>query len=100
MRQSTYIVGPESISDYLHDIERRWGVRLEFSVGMPARANRKGELEVSLHMPARQHRDEIPWYYPVVRVWTLQNQQGLLFLMWDMCTHADHLLQKGPDERA
>jgi len=95
-RQSSYKIGIESVSDYLVDIERRWGVRLAFTFEAPRSLQTLSPYLVWLRMPHEAHQREITWWNDMLCVPEPPDHHDIVHIMWDMCHVADEVLRKGP----
>lgn len=93
-----YIIGAESIGDYLRDIETRWGVRLEFRIALPRSQAIQAPFVVWLVMPSPLHQQEITWWDDLCEMPDTKHSIDLVRLMWDMLYMADQILVKGPED--
>lgn len=94
--KTEYRIGPESIADYLQDMERRWGVKVVIELHYELDENHVPFLVADVHMPHLEHREEIPWagiYSSAVRE---SAHQTALFSLWDMLYLYDRIIERGP----
>jgi len=89
-----YTIGPESVADYLQDIEKRWGVRLQFKMNYTYGRDGTPVLTVELHMEHVQHLREIPWYKTVKAIVTQSSRQTMEAKLWDMLYEADKQIER------
>lgn len=98
MELPTYTLGAEAIGTYLADIERRWGIRLAFTLSQPRSSETQAPFVVWLKIAHESHKLEIPWFDDMLVVPDTNTQIDLVSIMWDMLYVADQVLHSGPAE--
>lgn len=84
-----------SIADYLDDIERRFGVRLAFTLQCAIAKDGEPILSIALVMPHAEHRAEIPWWKDQLAFLSDKDSKKLLRVMWDLLFAGDRKIEKG-----
>lgn len=93
-KPSKYTIGSESISDYLSDLENRWGVRMVFHVKHDPDPYRDGGLLLELEIEHPIHKAEIPWASPLIRYQRACDASMFLFVLWDMLYQFDQEIER------
>lgn len=94
-KKTVYSITTGSITDYLDEMERRWGIRMAFIVQMGTTNGPNAVLSVALIIPALQHKNEIPWYKEQLAFLHDCDGTKLMFQMWNMLYEADHQIERG-----
>lgn len=95
-RPNMYTIGPESVADYLQDIEKRWGVKVAIVLEWEHANDMTPQLRATVGMPFPQHQREIPWAGRLEGSLRDANRASVLFQIWDMLYEYDRIIERGP----
>lgn len=94
-RETIYKMGPESVADYLEDLEVRWGVRVALETVMRQGPYGARLLSLVVTVPEEIHRRELDLVPLVSRVLTREAADDFWGVAWGALYDFDCALQGG-----
>lgn len=96
-REAVYMMGPESVAEYLEDIEVRWGVKVAISFEMMSYGPGQRLLTLVVTVPHAIHRRELDQVPDITRMVTKAVGHDPWGAAWAALYDFDVALQGNPD---